>query len=99
MYTVHLHTYTLYSIILFVVAVIAVMFIIIGMNWLLRCVEKLRVYLFLAGAVAVLSAAAFIPANFSNGSAFVAFFVMALLLSIMSGPISLIQGLISWCAI
>ncbi len=73
-----------------VVAVIAVMSVNIGMNWLLRYIEKLRVYRFLAGAVAVLSTDAFVPANFSNGSAVV---VIALLLSIMSGRISLIEGL------
>ena len=92
----NLGTYTayfIYALILTALIVIVVMFVNIGMNWLLRYVEKLRVYLCLAAAVAVLSTAAFIPANFTNMSAFIAVFVFTLFISIISGPIGLIESL------
>lgn len=82
-----------YSILLAVVSILGILFVNIGMNWLLRYVEKLRMYLYLTAGVAVLSLAAFIPANFSNIAALVAFLVFTLLLSIIYGPISLIESL------
>ena len=85
--------FVIYSILGAIVILIASLFVNIGMNWLLRYVEKLRVYLMLAAVVAVLSTIAFIPANFSNTAAFVAFFIFTIILSIISAPIGLVETL------
>jgi Na+/melibiose symporter-like transporter len=85
--------FVIYSILLAVVGLIVSLFVNIGMNWLLQYVEKLRVYLILAATVTVLSTIAFIPANFSNTSAFVVLLIFTLILSIISAPIGLIESL------
>ena len=62
-----------YSILSAVVSTIVGLFVNFGMNWLLRNWEKLRVYLNLVTAVVVLSLVGFIPSNFSDTTALVAF--------------------------
>ena len=85
--------FVIYSLLLGVVGTIAGLCLNIAMNWLLRYVEKLRVYLNLAAAVMVLSTVAFIPANISNSTALVVFLLIILCLSIVGYPIYLIESL------
>eukprot|EP01036_Dinobryon_divergens_P024033 gene24033-32444_t len=85
--------FVIYSILLGVVGTIAGLCLNIAMNWLLRCVEKLRVYLNLAAAVMVLSTVAFIPANIPNATALVIFLLIIVLLTIVGYPIYLIESL------
>ncbi len=82
-----------YSILLAIISIIGILIANVSLNWLLRYVEKLRVYLVLAVLVAVLSLVAFIPACFTTTGALIVFLVFTVILSVASGPIGLIESL------
>ena len=82
-----------YSILLAIISIIGILIANVSLNWLLRYVEKLRVYLLLAALVAVLSLVAFIPACFTTTGALIVFLIFEVILSVASGPIGLIESL------